>query len=237
MPPRKSTGKGKAPSARTRRSIGRKPVITDEVQARLCDLLRLAMPRVAACDAVGISTRTFDRWSSEGEEAQRLVLAMAEEGLAAPKLTPMQERQRLFWLALQEANGGGQLAYLTIVANAATGGLTHTDIVRVVEHVETPQPDGTTKVEAKVVEEKRRTRTLLPDPRMALEILKRRWPADWSPPERREVSGPDGKPLEVQTNVAALGIDDDDVQRGLDALLEKAARDGLTPPGNGGTTP
>lgn len=189
--------------------------------SKLCDLLSLGMYEEPALEAVGIARRTYYRWKAEGEAASRLAAAMAEEGKPAPRLTALQQRQRVLWEALCRATGGFEAAYLRIIAQAATGGAKSIEVHRTIEHVRTTRPDGTIKVESRVVGEMHKERTLVPDWKAALEVLSRRAPNRWARTERVEMTGRDGNPTESQVNVGDMAVNDPVVSAAVDRLLDE----------------
>jgi transposase len=48
--------------------MARPSKLTDEVEARICDALRLGYPHEAAAAAAGITARTYYSWKSKGEK-------------------------------------------------------------------------------------------------------------------------------------------------------------------------
>ena len=136
----------------------------------------------------GISTTTFYRWRTAGQEAAVARADAIEAGRAVAKESALVTAKREFWEATERALGQQEAGYLQVIAAAATGGATFTEVRREVEHVRLP--DG--RVEARVVRETRTEHVLRPTWQAAAWIIERRHPERWSLRGRLELSGPPG---------------------------------------------
>jgi hypothetical protein len=60
------------------KTVGRKPKLTRELELRLCNALRVPMPREVACPAVGISSRALRYWLERAEKGEARYVEFAE---------------------------------------------------------------------------------------------------------------------------------------------------------------
>jgi hypothetical protein len=188
------------------------------VSQRVCGYLAVGMHDEAACKLAGISSSTFYRWRAAGQEAAVARADAIEAGRAVPKESALVTAQRGFWEATERAFGQQEAGYLQVIAAAATGGATFTEVRQEVEHVRLPGG----RVEARVVRETRNEHTLRPTWQAAAWILERRHPERWALRGRLELSGPRGVAIEHQVNVGRATVEDPQVAAAVDKLLEDA---------------
>lgn len=215
--------RGQEPPAK--RGVGRPPSVTVEQEKLLCDYLALGVPRVDALTLSEIPATTYGRWMRAGEAIDDAAREAVDEGRRPAKLTVLQERQRTFWRSVTRAKVRSIPSLLRIVVEGAAGGAEFTQVTRVVDHVRNEESGV---VEAVVREERRKTVTLAPDPRLALDLLSRLRPSEFARTERRELTGRDGGPVEQRVNVAQAALEDPELMAAVDRLLdmEGAVADG-----------
>ena len=136
-----------------------------------------------AAARAGISVETLRRWRRKGVEAQIEILNGRARLSEYDTLT-----RRCIVLAteMERAESESRLALLTAATKLASGGL----VERKTKQTINPKTETVTEL---VEEEK----TLLPNAQMLQWLLLRRWPEEFAP-QRVEVSGPDGGPVQVE---------------------------------------
>lgn len=215
-PPRKP--RAKAPAKRTGGG-GYKPAIDDAARERLVSMLALGTPVGIACDASGVSSRTYHRYIADAEELREAAERAEAEGLPAPKLNAIQQQKLALLASVEKARAEAVPRALAQIAQAAAGGAKEIEVVN--EYTSVTHPDGTVTVELTAT--KRKERTVRGTWQAAAWQLERGWPEHFARTERHELSGPDGGPVESVVAIGAKALEDPAVQAGVDALLESAA--------------
>ncbi len=159
----------------------------------ICSRLRAGSTRKAAAESVGISYDCFLDWFQKGEK-------LTEETTRGAEFFQ-------FFQAVCRSEAELEIQCAAMVSKAAFGSKstsTRSGERSLVKMKRTKHPDGTVVEEPVVVSltVSETTTTEGFDWRAALEILKRRRREEWGDAIKQEVSGPGGKPIEV--NSAAL---------------------------------
>jgi hypothetical protein len=175
-------------------SDGRETTILD----RAVQTVKVGGYAKEAASRCGVHEAEFHRWLREGA---RLASDLLSGRTMNADLSKEERDLVRFHHAMVEAEAEGMVTLLSIAHRLSVGG------VEVVEETVTQSPaieplfdqDGRivrTGREAHV-ETKRTTKHTLPDSAMIRWRLERRYPAEYGRPQRVEVSGPDGGPIEL----------------------------------------
>jgi hypothetical protein len=163
---------------------------TVAVWDRAADVIRLGGNYTDAAVRVGVAKFTFADWLRQGA---RLVAGVASGGIDAADLDAHQRGLVNLVEAVDRAESEAKLVYLGLLDRVARG-----QDVRVV----------TVKVDAQgqEIERSERTEQRGPDAATIRWRLERRWPEEFAPRVRAEITGADGGPVEVDVATRAAEL-------------------------------
>lgn len=201
---------------RTKRRPGRPTILTHELANHILDIISDGNHATTAIAAVGISQSAFYDWIAKGRDAQDAIAAGES----------VDETQRVyaeFAERVARARARAEMRAVGTVRRSMEGG-----------HVLSEEP--VLDLEGQPVRDDsgeilyKRTYSA-PDGKLALMYLERARPDEWarSAPDRVEVSGPNGAPVQVEQQVVIAGLAERvaavAARRREDAELEAAEAD------------
>lgn len=157
--------------------MGRPTSLTKPIQEEICKYLRLGVTVENICNYVGIADRTYYLWLAIGRACDS-----GEEHQNKPKTAKAQEPYLQFFQAVTRAQAEAHVNAVIALRGGMTAAITEeewtetfseTRIRKGKDGESVPYTYARTKKTVKVIHHP-------PDPRIALEFLKRRDPRNWS---------------------------------------------------------
>lgn len=178
--------------------MGRYTKLDESIQQVFVNAIRQGLGYEPAASLAGIALSTFYNWRNRGQaELERL------EKHSRARIKKSERPFIEFLEAVQRAEAVGEQVNADVINRAAEGGWETT------ETKQTKTWDPATKTFI-VTEEVITTKTTQPDWRAAAFILERRHSERWTRTVKGEISGPDGKPVQIQEAQVSIYIPDND---------------------------
>jgi hypothetical protein len=157
------------------------------VWERAADVIRLGGTLRDAATRVGVTREVFAQWVRNGT---RLLSALAVEARDPADLSEHEQATIRLAEAIEQAEAESKLIMLGLLDRAARGVEVRTVTVRL-------------DASGNEIDRVERTEQRGPDPATLRWRLERRWPEEFAPRVRAEVSGPDGGPIAVDVATRA----------------------------------
>lgn len=168
-------------SRRTPRRMGRRPLLTPEVEEQLVKATASGVPVEIAAEAAGIAKSTFMAWLQRGRDEEERLAAAELDGFD-PEHSEVNEPYLRLWQRVVKARATAATRAVLVIQKVAAGG-------SITEETEETLPDGTVRKTVK---------RQPPDWRAAAWHLERQHARQFGKEAMQvELSGPDGGPVEV----------------------------------------